>query len=73
MMLAAGITVQVGETSPQDSAVHEPVQFIGHELRQGAPAGLVGPLLLEGQQVLLHNLVERGLFRLPARVHRAGG
>jgi hypothetical protein len=49
------------------------VQFIGHELGQGAPAGLVGPLLLEGEEVLLHHLEKGGLFRLPACVHRAGG
>jgi hypothetical protein len=29
-------------------------------------AGAVGPPLLEGQQVLLHHLVEGGLLRLPA-------
>src|SRR5450759_897745 len=73
MVLAAVIAVQVGETSAQDPAVHVPVQLRGHELGQGAPAGLVGPLLLEGQQMLLHHLVERGVFGLPARVHRAGG
>jgi hypothetical protein len=31
------------------------------------PAGLVGPLLLEGQQVLLQHLVKDSLLRLPAR------
>ena len=32
---------------------------------------LVGPLLLEGQQVLLDHLEKRRLFRLPARVNRS--
>jgi hypothetical protein len=33
---------------------------------------LVGPLLLEGQQVLLQHLIKGSLLRLPARVDRAG-
>jgi hypothetical protein len=53
MVLAAAVAVQVGEASAQDPAVHEPVQFIGHELGQRPTVGLVGPLLLEGQKVLL--------------------
>jgi hypothetical protein len=71
MVLAAGIAVQVSEASPQDSTRHEPVQFIRHELRQRAPVGGVGPLLLEGQQVLLQHLVKGSLLRLPARINRA--
>jgi hypothetical protein len=35
-----------------------------------APAGLVGPLLLEGQKVLLQHLIKGSLVRLPARVDR---
>ena len=73
VVLAASIAVQVGKTSRENSAVQILVQLFGHELRQRAPAGLVGPLLLEGQQMLLQHLVERGFLRLPARVHRAGG
>jgi hypothetical protein len=72
MMLATGFTEKVGETSAQDSARHERVQFLRHELRQRAPAGGVGPLLLEGQQVLLQHLIKGSLVRLPARVDRAG-
>jgi len=33
---------------------------------------LSGPLLLEGEQMLLRHLVERGLLRLPARAYRGG-
>jgi hypothetical protein len=71
MVLAAAVAVQVGEASAQDPAVHEPVQLFRHELRQRAPARLIGPLLLEGQKVLLQHLVKRGLFGLPARIDRA--
>jgi len=46
------------------------LQFFSYELRQRPPAGLVGPLLLEGQQVFLQHLVERSLLRLPARIDR---
>jgi hypothetical protein len=49
------------------------VLLVGHELRQRAPADLVGPLLLEGEEVLLHHLEKRSLLRLPARIGRAGG
>ena len=48
------------------------VQLVGHELGQRASAGLVGPLLLEGQQVSLDYLEKGSLLRLPARVHQAG-
>jgi len=71
VVLAAGIAVQVGKTSPQNPAVHERVQLVCHKLGQRLAAGLVGPLLLEGQKVLLQHLVEGSLFRLPARVDRA--
>ena len=40
---------KVREASPQDSARHIGVQLVGHELRQRAPAGLVGPLLFKGE------------------------
>jgi hypothetical protein len=56
MMLAARLAVQVCQTSSQDSTRHEPVQLVQHELRQRATVGVVGPLLLEGQQVLLDYL-----------------
>jgi hypothetical protein len=46
------------------------MQLVGHELGQRVPAGLVGPLLLEGQQVFPEYAIERGLFRLPARIDR---
>jgi hypothetical protein len=72
MVFAAGFTVEVCEASPQDSTRHEPVQLLRHELGQRASAGLVGPLLLQGQQMLLHHLEERSLLRLPARINRAG-
>jgi hypothetical protein len=35
------------------SPAHARGQRLGHELQQRPPAGLVGPLLLEGQQALL--------------------
>ena len=66
MVFLTGFTERVCEASPQDSAVHVLVQFFRYELGQRPPVGLVGPLLLEGQQVLLHHLVKRSLFRLPA-------
>jgi len=48
------------------------VKLVEHELRQRAAAGFIRPLLLEGQQVPLHNLIEDRLPWLPARPHRAG-
>jgi len=47
------------------------MQLVEDKLRQSAPAGIVSPLLLEGQQVLLHHTVKRDLFRLPPQVGRA--
>jgi hypothetical protein len=44
------------------------VQLIQHEFRQCPAVSLVGPLLLEGQQVLLEQLIKRCLFRLPPRI-----
>jgi hypothetical protein len=73
MMLATGLTEKVGETSAQDSARHERVQFLSHERRQRPPAGRVGPLLLESEQVFLHHHVQGSLLRLPARIDRARG
>jgi hypothetical protein len=43
---------KVGEASAQDATRHEPVQLVEHELRQGVPISLVGPLLLEGQRTV---------------------
>jgi hypothetical protein len=48
------------------------VQFLGDEAGQRAAVGLVGPLLLEGEQVLLQHLEKGGLFRLPAGIGVAG-
>jgi len=48
----------------RESAVQILVQFLRHKFRQRAPAGLVGPLLLEGQQVLLQHLIKGSLLRL---------
>jgi hypothetical protein len=56
----------LGSEAPRENpAVEKPVQFLGHEPRQRAPADLVSPLLLEGQQVLLQYLAKRRLFGLP--------
>jgi hypothetical protein len=66
MVLATGVAVQVGEAARENPAVEVLVQFFSYELRQRSAAGLVGPLLLEGQQVFLRHLVERSLLRLPA-------
>jgi hypothetical protein len=61
---------EVCKAAPQNSARHERVQLICHKLRQRATIGLVGPLLLEGQKVLLQHLVKGSIFRLPARIGR---
>jgi hypothetical protein len=61
MVLTAFIAVKVGKTPPQNSAGHEPVQLIQHELRQRPAVGRIGPMLLEGQQVLLEHLIKRCL------------
>ena len=45
---------------------------VGHEAGQRAAVGLVGPLLLEGEKVLLQHLVKRSFLRLPAGVGVAG-
>ena len=66
VVLAAVVAIKVREASRKNPAVEKLVQLLRHKLRQRAPAGLVGPLLLEGQQVLLQHLVKRGLLRLPA-------
>ena len=71
MVLATRFAEKVCEAPRQDATVHEPVQLAGHELGQRAPAGLVGPLLLEGQQMLLHHTAKRSLLGLPARIHRS--
>jgi hypothetical protein len=71
MVLVAGLAEQVGKASPQDATRHVPVQLVGHEAGQRVTAGLVGPALLEGQQVLLHHLVKDSVFRLPARIDRS--
>jgi len=73
MVLVAGLAEKVREASPQDPARHEPVQLGGHKLGQRTPAGFVGPLLLEGEQVFLHDPVQGSLFRLPSRIDRARG
>ena len=65
-MLAAASTEEMGEPSRQDPAIEEVVQLVGHETGQRATVGLVGPLLLEGQKVLLQHLVEDSLLGLPA-------
>ena len=72
MVLATGLAEEVCEASAQDSTRHKAVQLVGHELGQRASAGLVGPLLLEGQQVSLDYLEKGSLLGLPARVHQAG-
>jgi hypothetical protein len=53
MVFVAGFAEKMCEASAQDSTRHEAVQLVGHKLRQRAPAGMVGPALLEGQEVLL--------------------
>jgi hypothetical protein len=58
----------IRKTPPQDFAGHEPVQLIQHELRQRPAVGRIGPMLLEGQQVLLEHLLKRCFFRLPPRI-----
>jgi hypothetical protein len=73
LVLAAIVAVQVRETPRENSAVQILMQFLRHEFRQGASTGIVGPLLLEGQQVLLRHLVEGSLLRLPARIDRTIG
>ena len=65
-LFVAGLTEKVCEASPQDSARHESVQLVGHEAGQCPAIGLVGPLLLEGQQMFLHDPVQGSLLRLPA-------
>jgi hypothetical protein len=46
----------LGQTSRQAATAREVVQLVGHEAGQGSAIGLVGPLPLEGQQVLLDYL-----------------
>jgi hypothetical protein len=66
MVLVAGVAKKVCEASPQDSTRHEGVQLAGHELGQRASAGLVGPLLLEGQQGSARGCLARNIARLGA-------
>jgi hypothetical protein len=54
-----------GQTSRQDATAKEVVQLVGHEAGQRPAVGLVGPLLLEGQQVLLDYLEKRCLLGFP--------
>jgi hypothetical protein len=69
--MIVAVAEKVCKTSRPNSARHEAVKFLGHELRQCATAGLVGPLLLEGEKMLLHHLEKSSLLRLPARVDLA--
>jgi hypothetical protein len=56
------------------SAISRPIQPVRcSRRRQHASAGLVGPLLLEGQKVLLQHLVQGGLLRPPPEMGRALG
>jgi hypothetical protein len=65
VVFAAGVAVEVRKAPAQNSAVEVLVQFFRDERRQRPTAGLVGPLLLEGQQVLLQHLIDGSLLRLP--------
>ena len=48
------------------------MRLVGDEAGQRAAVGLVGPLLPEGQQVLLEHLEERRFFWLPAGIRVPG-
>jgi len=51
----------------QDAAIQEGVEFVFDELRQVGAGGVLG-LGEEGRSVLLHQAVQRGLFRAVAIV-----
>jgi hypothetical protein len=66
VVLATGFAVEVREAACENPAVEVLVQFFSYERGQRLAAGVVGPLLLEGQQVLLQHLVKGSFLRLPA-------
>jgi len=67
LVVAAVAAAQSQEAVGQDAALQEGVELILDELRQvGASLGL--SLLDEGRRVLLHQAVQRGLFRAVALV-----
>ena len=70
--LVAGGAKKLSQTSRQDATAKEVVQLVGHEAGQGPAIGLVGPLLLEGQQVLLDYLEKRCFLGFPPRVRVPG-
>jgi len=67
LVVAAVATTQAQKAAGQDAALQEGVELVLHELRQ---VGAGGRLCLgeEGRGVLLHQAVQRGLFRAVALV-----
>jgi hypothetical protein len=59
----AGVAVKMGKAPCENSAVEVLVQLFRYELGKRPPAGIVGLLLLEGQQVLLQHLVKHSGLR----------
>ena len=66
-VMAAIAAVQTQETLGQDAALQESVELVLHELRQVGTGSVFG-LGEEGRGVLLHQAVQRGLFRAVAIV-----
>ena len=67
LVMAAVSAAQAQETVGQDAALEESVELVLDELRQ-VGAGSVFGLRDEGCGVLLHQAVQRGLFRAVAIV-----
>jgi len=65
--VAAVAAVQAQEAVGQDAALEEGVELVFDELRQVGAGSVLG-LSEEGRRVLLHQAVQRGLFRAVALV-----
>ena len=71
LVVAAVAAVQAQEAVGQDAAFEEGVELVLHELRQ-VGAGSVFGLGDEGRGMLLHQAVQRGLFRAVALASEQG-
>jgi len=71
LLVAAVAAAQAQEAVGQDAAFEEGVELVFDELRQFG-AGLSLNLREEGRRVLLHQAVQRGLFRAVALVMDRG-
>ena len=67
LVVAAGAAAQAQEAVGQDPARQEGVELILDELRQVGTGRVIGPGE-EGRGVLLHQAIQRGLFRAVALV-----